>query len=147
MQIRFIERDSLCANAWQRVSSLKAMLINIQTSPEGHHGRMSTLWCGYISLCVCVCVCVLIVTMSNRRVLIQPWGNGRKIFLFWLKLISDSIRNCVSRIWSLLWSYDSTEDTLISEQIELPLNVTHEPAGFAAKHECYSCQAAERGSK
>lgn len=36
----------------------------------------------------------------------------------------------------MLRSYDTTDDALICEQIELPLNITQEPAGFAMKHTC-----------
>lgn len=34
----------------------------------------------------------------------------------------------------MLWCYNTTDDALICEQIELPLNITQEPAGFAMKY-------------
>lgn len=122
----------ILANIWQRVGSVKAMLIIISTSKLllRASGRIYTiLW-----VCISVCVC-FIVTTCWSKIPFSAVGRSDKYFYFDSRLSSlVTVLNCVSRMWwVMLCSYSTADEVMIWEQIHLPVNITQEPVGFTMK--------------
>lgn len=88
----------IVANAWQRVSSLKAMLINISTSKPLLRAAMAGFPQHILSVyrCIPVCVCAFVFNCHDVLITDSPLScrATTEIFLFWLKLISYSIKLC-----------------------------------------------------
>lgn len=90
--------------------------------------------CIGVSKCVCVfhhCHDVLIKDS------LLSCGATRKIFLFWLivKLISNSLKLCMQDLMhDALKQYNTTDEAMICEQIDLPMNITQKPVWFSKKY-------------
>lgn len=139
----------IVANAWQRVSSLKAMLINISTSKPllratGRISAVRSVCIGESSVCVCVCMCGFDCHDALITDSALSCGPVRKIFLFWLKLISNSVKLCTQDlIGALKLQYNRWRVDLWTNRAATGYTAP-EPGGFTMKctHASISIQRA-----
>lgn len=86
-----------------------------------------------VSVYRCMCVCVWLSWCVNHRFLTRLRGDEKKIFLFWLKLVSNGIKLCKrDLIGALKLQYNRWRVDLRTNRAATWCNKSL--AGFAAKH-------------